>query len=87
MIAGRGAAGALMRGDFEQSEKLAQVALSIGQRIRADNAAAGQFGLEMFVLERERGRLEIWKPLSVCSSSKVPAPGRGVPDLQLSTPS
>ena len=63
MIAGRGAARALMRGDFEQSEKLAQVALSIGQRIRADNAAAGQFGLQMFVLERERGRLRNLEPV------------------------
>jgi len=63
IAAGRGAARALMRGDFEQSQKLAQEALSIGQRLRADNVAAGQFGLQMFALERERGRLKELEPL------------------------
>ena len=63
IIAGRGAARALMRGDFEQSQKLAQAALNIGQRLRADNVAAGQYGLQMFALERERGRLKELEPL------------------------
>jgi tetratricopeptide (TPR) repeat protein len=52
-----------MRGDFEQSQKLAQAALNMGQRLRADNVAAGQYGLQMFALERERGRLKEVEPL------------------------
>jgi class 3 adenylate cyclase/tetratricopeptide (TPR) repeat protein len=63
IIAGRRAARALMRGEFEQSEKLAQTALNLGQQLRADNVAAGLFGLQMFALERERGRLKELEPL------------------------
>jgi class 3 adenylate cyclase/tetratricopeptide (TPR) repeat protein len=63
IIAVRCAARALMRGDFAQSEKLAQQALEIGQRLRADNVAGGVYGLQMFALERERGRLKELEPL------------------------
>jgi class 3 adenylate cyclase/tetratricopeptide (TPR) repeat protein len=60
---GRAATRALMRGDFEQSQKFAQEALAISQQIRADSAAAGVYGLQMFALERERGRLKELEPL------------------------
>jgi tetratricopeptide (TPR) repeat protein len=63
IIAGRGAARALMSGAFEQSEKLAKQALEIGQRLRADNVAAGLYGLQMFALSRERGELRQLEPL------------------------
>jgi tetratricopeptide (TPR) repeat protein len=63
MAAWLAAARALMRGDFEQSEKLAREALEIGQRLRADNVAAGLFGLQMFALSRERGQLKELEPV------------------------
>ena len=63
IAAGRRAARALMRGDFEQSQKFAQEALTLGQQIRADNVAAGQYGLQIFALERERGLLKELEPL------------------------
>ena len=63
IIANRGAARALMRGDFEQSEKLARQAFEIGQRLRADNVAAGLFGMQMFALSRERGQLRELEPV------------------------
>jgi len=63
ITAQREAARALMRGDFDQSEKLARQALEIGQRLRADNVAAGLFGLQMFALSRERGQLKELEPI------------------------
>ena len=63
VIANRGAAMALMRGDFEQSEKLARQAFEIGQHLRADNVAAGLFGMQMFALSRERGQLKQLEPM------------------------
>jgi tetratricopeptide (TPR) repeat protein len=63
IIAWRGAARALMRGDFDQSERLARQALEIGQRLHADNVAAGVYGLQMFALSRERGELKQLEPL------------------------
>jgi len=42
---------------------LARQALELGQRMRADNVAAGLFGLQMFALERERGRLKELEPM------------------------
>ena len=48
---------ALMRGRFEDSERLAQQAFAIGQRLRME-ASAGVFGLQMFALRREQGRLK-----------------------------
>jgi tetratricopeptide (TPR) repeat protein len=63
ITAQREAARALMRGDFDQSEKLARQALEIGQRLRADNVAAGLFGLQMFALSRELGQLKELEPI------------------------
>jgi tetratricopeptide (TPR) repeat protein len=52
---------AFMRGRFEDSERLAQEAFAIGQRLQTQ-AAAGVFGLQMFVLRREQGRLKEVEP-------------------------
>src|SRR5713101_460484 len=48
---------ALLRGDFTDGEGLAQQGLAIGQRLQTENAA-GIFGLQMFTLRREQGRLK-----------------------------
>ena len=48
---------ALMSGRFEESERRAQQAFAIGQRLQTDTAA-GIFGLQMFALRREQGRLK-----------------------------
>jgi class 3 adenylate cyclase/tetratricopeptide (TPR) repeat protein len=63
LVAARGAARALMRGEFELSEKLARAALELGQRLDGNNVAAGQFSLQMFALHRERGQLKEIEPL------------------------
>jgi len=53
---------ALMLGRFEDSERLAQRAFAIGQRIQAETAP-GVFGLQMFALRREQGRLKEVEPV------------------------
>ena len=53
---------ALMRGRFEDSERLAQHAFAIGQRLQLETAA-GVFGLQMFALRREQGRLKEVEPV------------------------
>jgi len=53
---------ALMQGRFADSERLAQEALAIGQRLQTENAA-GIFGLQVFTLCREQGRLKELEPV------------------------
>jgi class 3 adenylate cyclase/tetratricopeptide (TPR) repeat protein len=53
---------ALMRGRFEDSERMAQQAFAIAQRMQLENAS-GVFGLQMFALRREQGRLKEVEPL------------------------
>ena len=48
---------ALMGGRFEDGERLAQQEFAIGQRLQLE-PAAGVFGLQMFALRREQGRLK-----------------------------
>ena len=48
---------ALMLGRFEDSERLAQQAFAAGQTVQTETAA-GIFGLQMFALRREQGRLK-----------------------------
>ena len=52
---------ALMQGRFEDSERLAQQAFAVGQRMQTETAA-GVFGLQMFTLRREQGRLKEIEP-------------------------
>ena len=54
--------GAFMRGRFEDSERLAQHAFAIGQQLQTETAA-GVFGLQMFALRREQGRLKDVEPI------------------------
>jgi len=53
---------ALMLGRFEDSERLAQEAFAIGQSAQTETAA-GVFGLQMFALRREQGRLKEVEPV------------------------
>jgi len=53
---------ALMEGRFEDGQRLAQEALAIGQRLQTENAA-GIFGLQIFTLRREQGRLKELAPV------------------------
>jgi tetratricopeptide (TPR) repeat protein len=53
---------ALMQGRFADSERLAQQGLAPGQRLQTENAA-GIFGLQMFTLRREQGRLKELEPV------------------------
>ncbi len=53
---------ALMQGRFADSERFAQEAFALGQRLQTDNAA-GVFGLQMFTLRREQGRLKELEPI------------------------
>ena len=55
------AARALMKGNFDESERLAQQAYAIGQGLQTETAA-GIFGLQMFALRREQGRLKEVEP-------------------------
>jgi tetratricopeptide (TPR) repeat protein len=56
------AARAAMSGRFEESERLAQQALAIGQRVQTE-AASGIFGQQMFALRRQQGRLKEVEPV------------------------
>ncbi|MFQ5343278.1 MAG: hypothetical protein ACE5F6_17195, partial [Anaerolineae bacterium] len=57
-----GAARALLHGDFEAAERLAQQALEIGQQMGVENAD-GTYGLQMFTIRREQGRLREVAPV------------------------
>jgi len=53
---------AAMSGRFEDSERLAQQALAFGQWMETE-AASGIFGIQMFAVRREQGRLKEIEPL------------------------
>jgi class 3 adenylate cyclase/tetratricopeptide (TPR) repeat protein len=53
---------AFMQGHFADGERLAQQALAVGQGLQTENAA-GIFGLQMFMLRREQGRLKEVEPV------------------------
>jgi DNA-binding CsgD family transcriptional regulator len=54
---------ALMQGEFNQGERLAQAAHALGQRVQPGGAAV-YFAAQLFVLRREQARLaEVEKPL------------------------
>jgi predicted ATPase len=52
----------IFTGHFEAGEQLAQQALAIGQRLRGQDAL-GVFGVQMFTLRREQGRLQELAPV------------------------
>jgi predicted ATPase len=53
---------AIFTGHFVEGEQLAQQALAIGQRLRGQDAL-GVFGVQMFTLRREQGRLKELAPV------------------------
>src|SRR4029450_11925039 len=53
---------ALLDGRFAEGEQLAQQALAIGQRLQAEGVD-GTFGVQMFTLRREQGRLQELAPV------------------------
>ncbi|MFQ5593938.1 MAG: AAA family ATPase [Anaerolineae bacterium] len=57
-----GTARALLHGHFEEGERLAQQALDIGQQMGVENAD-GTFGVQMFTIRREQGRLPEMAPV------------------------
>jgi class 3 adenylate cyclase/DNA-binding NarL/FixJ family response regulator len=57
IITGYRARRALLEGRFADAERLALEALTIGQQVQAATAA-GTFGVQMFTLRREQGRLQ-----------------------------
>jgi DNA-binding CsgD family transcriptional regulator/tetratricopeptide (TPR) repeat protein len=52
----------LLEGHFADAERLAQEALVIGQKVQAESAA-GTFGVQMFTIRREQGRLKELAPV------------------------
>jgi DNA-binding CsgD family transcriptional regulator len=53
---------ALLDGRFAEGERLAQQALALGQRLQAEGVD-GSFGMQMFTLRREQGRLHELAPV------------------------
>ena len=53
---------ALMLGRFEDSERLAEQALALAQRVQTE-VAAGIFGIQMFAVRRAQGRLKEVEPV------------------------
>jgi tetratricopeptide (TPR) repeat protein len=62
LVKGLQACEALLEGRFDDYEHLAQEALAIGQNLE-NEGAAGIFGMQMFTLRREQGRLREAEPL------------------------
>jgi DNA-binding CsgD family transcriptional regulator len=52
---------AVFEGHFAEGERLAQEAFAIGQRLRGQDAS-GSFGMQMFTLRRQQGRLQEFAP-------------------------
>ena len=71
---------ALFEGHFDDSERLAQQAVEIGQRMPSLDAA-GVFGMQMFSLRREQGRLKELAPLVAHFVRTRPAAGTWRPGL------
>jgi tetratricopeptide (TPR) repeat protein len=53
---------ALLEGRFTEAEQLALQALTLGQRLKSESAE-GIFGMQMFILRREQGRLHEVAPI------------------------
>ena len=53
---------ALLEGRFADAERLAQQGLAVGQRMQGEDPS-GVFGLQMFTIRREQGRLREVEPV------------------------
>ncbi len=76
------AARSILAGDFTAGERLAQQALQAGQRIGTENAASA-FGMQMFTIRREQGRLAVLAPLVQHFVQQNPASAAWLPGLAL----
>jgi DNA-binding CsgD family transcriptional regulator/tetratricopeptide (TPR) repeat protein len=73
---------AIFEGHFEAGEQLAQQAFTIGQRLRGQDAL-GVFGVQMFMLRREQGRLQELAPIVAHFVQTSPAASIWRPGLAL----
>ena len=73
---------AVFEGRFSEGEQLAQEALVIGQRLRGQDAL-GVFGVQMFTLRREQGRLREMAPAVRHFVQMSPEASRWRPGLAL----
>lgn len=76
------AARSILAGDFAQGERLAQQALQAGQRIGTENADSA-YGMQMFTIRREQGRLAALAPVIQHFVQQNPAAATWLPGLAL----
>ncbi len=72
----------ILAGDFVEAERQAQQALQHGQRIGTENAASA-YGIQMFTIRREQGRLRSLAPLVQHFVEQNPAAATWRPGLAL----
>jgi len=72
----------ILAGDFSEAERQAQQALQHGQRIGTENAASA-YGIQMFTIRREQGRLRSLAPLVRHFVEQNPAAATWRPGLAL----
>ena len=71
---------ALLEGRFADAERLAHQGLAVGQRLQGEDPS-GVFGLQMFTLRREQGRLREVEPVVKLFVQRNPASGTWQPGL------
>ncbi|MBI3802016.1 MAG: AAA family ATPase [Deltaproteobacteria bacterium] len=64
---------ALLEGQFQEGEQLAQQAFALGQKAQRSQDATLVFGIQIFVLRREQGGLEDLEPAIRASAEQYPA--------------
>jgi class 3 adenylate cyclase len=73
---------ALLEGRFADAERLAQQGLAVGQRLQGEDTS-GVFGLQMFTIRREQGRLREVEPVVRLFVQQNPAASTWQPGLAL----
>jgi tetratricopeptide (TPR) repeat protein len=71
---------ALLEGRFADAERLAHQGLAVGQRLQGEDPS-GVFGLQMFTIRREQGRLREVEPVVRLFVQRHPASGTWQPGL------
>ncbi len=72
----------ILAGGFADGERLAQEALQLGQRIATENAVSA-YGMQMFTIRREQGRLAVLAPVIQHFVQNNPASATWLPGLAL----
>jgi hypothetical protein len=67
---------AILRGDFAEAERLAEEAFEVGRASHGE-VATGVYGMQMFTIRREQGRLPRWHRCSGVSSTRTRKTLRG----------